>query len=133
MLPHTADVRFEAWGPSRESCLAEAVLAAVETFADVSTASPAGEVAFRVEEGEPVDVLAAVLDELIFLLDTRDLLPLAATVRAAGDGTLDVRFTMTTASPTQLTGAVPKAVSLHELTFTQSADGHWSCLVTLDV
>jgi SHS2 domain-containing protein len=133
MLPHTADVRFEAWGPSRESCLAEAVRAAVETFADVSTAEPAGEVAFRVEEGEPVDVLAAVLDELIFLLDTRDLLPLDATVRAAGDGTLDVRFATTAASPAQLTGAVPKAVSLHELAFDQTADGHWQCLVTLDV
>jgi SHS2 domain-containing protein len=133
MLPHTADVRFEAWAPTREECIAEAVVAAVEAFADVSTAEPTSEAAFRVEEGAAQDVLAAVLDEVVFLMDTRDILPLRATVRPAGDGTLDVRFEVTETSQADLVGAVPKAVSLHELAFDQSPDGHWTCVVTLDV
>ncbi|WP_420884068.1 archease [Micromonospora sp. CPCC 205547] len=33
-VPHTADVRIEAWAPDQESCLAEAVDALVETFVD---------------------------------------------------------------------------------------------------
>ncbi|MBM7791089.1 archease [Tenggerimyces flavus] len=133
MLPHTADVRFEAWAPTREECVAEAVVAAVETFVDVSTAEPTAEVAFQVDAAEPVDLLAAVLDELIFLMDTRDLLPLRADVRAATDGALDVRFTMTAVAQATLIGAVPKAVSLHEIAFEQNEPDRWVCLVTLDV
>ena len=134
LLPHTADVRFEAWAPTREECIAEAVVAAVETFVDVSTAEPTTDVAFQVDTGPPVDQLASVLDELIFLMDTRDVLPLRADVRAAAnDGKLDVRFTMTSVTQAELIGAVPKAVSLYELAFAQNDDGHWHCLVTLDV
>jgi SHS2 domain-containing protein len=132
MLPHTADVRFEAWAPTREGCIAEAVVAAVATFADVSAAETTTAAAFRVEEGAPVDVLAAVLDEVIFLMDTRDLLPLRASITAATDGTLDVRFDCTAVAQAELVGAVPKAVSLHELSLDQTTTG-WTCLVTLDV
>lgn len=134
MLPHTADVRFEAWAPTLGECIAEAVVAAAATFVDLSTAQETTTLDLQVAEGEPVDQLAAVLDEAIFLMDTRDLLPLGATVDAQSDGGgLDVRFTMTETAQAELIGAVPKAVSLHELEFHQADDGHWVCLVTLDV
>ncbi|MDT0468626.1 archease [Streptomyces gibsoniae] len=35
-LPHTADVRVEAWGTTQEQCLEEAALGLVEFFADTS-------------------------------------------------------------------------------------------------
>jgi hypothetical protein len=35
-LPHTADIRIEAWAPGREQCIAEAVRGMVDTFADTS-------------------------------------------------------------------------------------------------
>ncbi|SCE66445.1 Archease protein family (MTH1598/TM1083) [Micromonospora haikouensis] len=37
-VAHTADVRIEAWAPDREGCVAEAVAAMVETFADTTGA-----------------------------------------------------------------------------------------------
>ncbi|HEV8559398.1 MAG TPA: archease [Actinophytocola sp.] len=36
-VPHTADIRIEAWAPTREACLGEAVAALVESFADPAT------------------------------------------------------------------------------------------------
>jgi SHS2 domain-containing protein len=35
-MPHPADLRIEAWGPTREDCLAEAVLGLVDSFAVVA-------------------------------------------------------------------------------------------------
>jgi hypothetical protein len=39
-LPHTADLRIEAWAPTREACLAEGVAGLVATFADTAKAEP---------------------------------------------------------------------------------------------
>jgi SHS2 domain-containing protein len=33
----------------------------------------------------------------------------------------------------ELTGAVPKAIALHELSFQERPDGDWSCQVTIDI
>ena len=35
-VPHTADLRVEAWAPTREECLAEAVRGLVDSFAVVA-------------------------------------------------------------------------------------------------
>lgn len=40
LVPHTADVRIEAWGTTWENCLVEAVLGMVDSFADVSAVRP---------------------------------------------------------------------------------------------
>ena len=37
-VPHTADLRVEAWAPTREACLAEAVRGLVDRFAVVAAA-----------------------------------------------------------------------------------------------
>lgn len=37
---HTADLRIEAWSPTREGCIGEAVLGTVESFLDTSGARP---------------------------------------------------------------------------------------------
>lgn len=130
-VPHTADVRIEAWAPSRERCVAEAVAAMVDSFADASHAGPATTESVRIEPGTDADVLVAVLDEVIFRLDTAGQLPVDADA-AAVDGGLEVRLQMVDAGRVELVGAVPKAVSLHELRFDRDAAG-WSCSVTLDV
>jgi SHS2 domain-containing protein len=130
-LPHTADVRVEAWALSREGCLAEAVSALVDTFADTAGARPSGTAEFRVEPGSDEDMLVAVLDEVIYRLDTEGELPLDTEVRAA-DGGLVVRWRTIGTDAVELVGAVPKAVSLHELRFAPDEAG-WSCAVTLDV
>jgi SHS2 domain-containing protein len=132
--PHTADVRIEAWAPSRERCVAEAVRALVGSFADVSGAAgaePAGSVDFRVGPGPDDELLVAVLDQVVYLLDTVSQVPTDVEV-AADDSGLDVRLRMTDPGRVEMVGAVPKAVSLHELRFDAGPTG-WSCTVTLDV
>jgi SHS2 domain-containing protein len=50
----------------------------------------------------------------------------------ADDDALTVCFTMADAERVPAIGAVPKAVSLHDLRF-ERRDGGWWCAVTLDV
>ncbi|HEX5541959.1 MAG TPA: archease [Micromonospora sp.] len=130
-VPHTADLRIEAWAPSRERCVAEAVVAMVDSFAEAPKTTPTTTVGFRTEPGTDEDLLVAVLDEVIYRMDTAGQLPVGAEV-AAVDGSLDVQFRMVDTERVELVGAVPKAVSLHELRFDQGKGG-WSCAVTLDV
>ncbi|TWH70340.1 archease protein family (MTH1598/TM1083) [Micromonospora olivasterospora] len=85
-VPHTADVRIEAWAPDREGCLAEAVRAAVETFADFSGAGPGTGATVDVPAGDDEDLLVGALDEMIFRLETEGTLPVAVEVTARPDG-----------------------------------------------
>ena len=39
-LPHTADAQVEAWAPSREECLRQAVLGSVDLFVNTAGAVP---------------------------------------------------------------------------------------------
>lgn len=130
-VPHTADVRIEAWASSRERCVAEAVAGLVDSFAEISEGQPTQTVEFQVPPGTDENMLVAVLDEVIYRMDVEGLLPVDAEVTEAGGG-LDVRLRMVGSDRVELVGAVPKAVSLHELCFARDAAG-WSCRVTLDV
>ena len=130
-VPHTADARIEAWAPSRERCVVEAVAAMVDGFADLSAAPPAGTDEFRAGPATDPDLLVAVLDRVVYLIDTEGQLPASADVRA-GDGILDVRLRMAGPDRIETFGAIPKAVSLHDLRFERGEEG-WSCGVTLDV
>jgi SHS2 domain-containing protein len=131
-VPHTADARIEAWAPTRELCIAEAVTAMVETFADLASATPIDVAVFEVAEDGDEDLLVAVLSEVVYLMETADVLPLGATVEPAEEQGYDVRFEVTGIDQAELIGAVPKAVSLHGLRFDENPDG-WACAVTLDV
>src|SRR5262245_46367993 len=124
-VPHTADVRIEAWGATREQCLAEAVLALVECFADVSGARAARVQRIRMAEGVGDDLLADLLDEVIFRLEVHGEVPVDVEAEVDDRG-LDVRLAVTDVAAVQITGAAPKAVSLHELHLSRSPDG-WTC------
>jgi SHS2 domain-containing protein len=130
-VPHTADVRIEAWGATREECIAEAVLGMVESFADMSGSEPTTDREDTVTGTSDEELLTALLDEVIYRLDTEGEIPVAVQVRLAPEG-LHARFTMTDVGSVQSVGAVPKAVSLHELAVTRGPEG-WSCSVTVDV
>jgi SHS2 domain-containing protein len=131
-VPHTADTRIEAWAPTRELGVAEAVTAMVETFADTTSAEQTDVATFEVAEDSDEDLLVEVLSEVIYLMETADVLPLRATVQPAEEEGYDVRFAVTDLDQAELIGAVPKAISLHGLRFEETTDG-WFCAVTLDV
>ncbi|MEU9507873.1 archease [Micromonospora sp. NPDC048170] len=131
-LPHTADVRIEAWAPTREECVAEAVAALVGTFVDPAGAAPGPLREFRAPTGDDADLLVGVLDEVIFRMETEGELPLHTDVADDGAGGLVVCWRTADTDAVELVGAVPKAVSLHELRFGPDGGG-WCCAVTLDV
>jgi SHS2 domain-containing protein len=130
-VPHTADVRIEAWGASREQCLVEAVLGMVECFADISGVRPTAVRQVRVAEGSDDDLLASLLDEVVFRLEVHGDVPVDVEAEMI-DGGLDVRLAVTDVASVPIVGAVPKAVSWNELYLAPDAYG-WSCAVTVDV
>lgn len=131
VVSHTADVRVEAWGPSREACFAEAVLGMVEAFVDTASMHPDSARHCRLEETDNEDLLVGVLDEVIYLLDTEEVVPVDVELEPDGTG-IDVRFAVVDAEGATQVGAVPKGVSFHGLRFGPSAGG-WSCSVVVDV
>jgi SHS2 domain-containing protein len=134
VLPHTADLALEAWAPAKHECIAEAVRALVESFADVRAAMPTESVTLVAEEAADEDLLVAVLNEVIYQLDAHGRLPVDVSVSQPGGGArsrAEVRFAAAPAGQARLVGAIPKAVSLHELRFAPSG-GLWRCHVTVD-
>ena len=130
-MPHTADLRIEAWAPTRDGCIRQAVLGTIASFLDTSTAHPRHNRVRRLTEDRDDDLLVGVLDEVIYLLDTEGEAPVDLDMKRTDSG-LDVTFAMADASTLPQLGAVPKAVSLNELHFSQDREG-WRCAVTLDV
>ncbi|MEU8246482.1 archease [Nonomuraea sp. NPDC048916] len=131
-LPHTADTRIQAWAPTTGQCIAQAVLGMAKSFLDLRGAAATGEYDLHVEPGEPQDQLVAVLDEIIYLMDTTEQIPIKA-VALQRQNRLSLHLTMADLATVPQTGAVPKAVALHQLTFFEHRAGQWTCTVTLDV
>ncbi|MFE0514599.1 archease [Streptomyces sp. NPDC058964] len=130
-LPHTGDLRIEAWAPTREECIVEAVRGMVGSFAELP-AGASGVTRERVVSAEDDGrLLAAVLEEIIYRMDAAAELPVDVAVTPEQGG-VRVRFRMAGSSTATQTGAVPKAVALHGLWLARDSHG-WACRVTLDV
>ena len=130
-VPHTADVRIEAWGASRERCLVEAALGMVECFADVTAVRPTSMERVRLAENSDEELLTALLDEVVFRLDVDGRVPVDLEADTT-DGDLDVRLALAELGEVEVTGATPKGVSWHGLHIGPDSYG-WSCAVTVDV
>ncbi|MTE20336.1 archease [Streptomyces sp. TRM43335] len=134
-VPHTADVRVEAWAPTREECLAHAVRGVCKSFLDLSAADAGGLAVRRreveVRAGTDEDLLVALLDEVVYRLDVAGEAPVAVEPVPVPGG-VRVVLRMVDADGLPATGAPPKAVTLHGLSFAGGPAG-WRCSVTLDV
>jgi SHS2 domain-containing protein len=130
-VPHTADLRVEAWAPTREECLAHAVRGVCESFLDLSGAARVHmrDVVIRADSDE--DLLVALLEEVVYWLDTADEVPVDVELTPVPDG-LRAGLHIADASSLPVTGAAPKAVTLHDLDISHRLEG-WTCSVTLDV
>jgi SHS2 domain-containing protein len=127
---HTADIRVEAWAADRERCLAEAVVGMVGCFADVSGVRAADVTRVRLAEGSDDDLLAALLDEVIYRLEVHGQVPVDVEAEDAGGG-LDIRLAVAGLGDVEITGTAPRAVAWQDLRIGPDAYG-WSCAVTLD-
>lgn len=130
-VPHTADLRVEAWAPTREECIAQAVLGTVESFVGTAAVHPEHTQLCQLSAHSDEDLLVAALEEVVYMVDTTGEVPVDVEVEPV-DGGVEIRFAMADATHLPQTGAIPKAVSLHELRFGPGPSG-WRCSVTLDV
>ena len=132
-VPHTADLRIEAWGPTREDCIAEAVRGLVESFADISGTTYQHATEHHLDAGSDADLLAAAVEEVIYYLDTEEMIPAEVAASRAADGGIDLMLRVVDAAAAEIIGAAPKAASLSGLTCAPDASGRWLCAVTIDV
>jgi SHS2 domain-containing protein len=132
MVPHTADLRIEAWAESRDQCVAQALRGLVASFADISGVQPARVLERLITAGSDADLLAAAADEVIYILDVEGEIPVSVQARPASAGIVVV-LAVARAECAEIIGAVPKAASLHRLRCEPDATGRWSASITIDV
>ncbi len=131
-VPHTADLRIEAWAQSRNECVVQALRGLIASFADISEVQPARVLERLMTAGSDADLLAAAADEVIYILDVEGEIPVSVQARPAGAG-IAVVLALTRAECVEIIGAVPKAVSFHGLRCEPDATGRWSASMTIDV
>lgn len=130
-LAEHADFVLEAWAPSREGCIAEAVQALVECFADVTTAVPTRTLGFEFPAAPDDRLLAAVLEESLSVFEIFGVVPVDTLVERAEDGGLVGSFDAADVQGVTLVGSAPVGVSVRELEFGHG-DG-WRALVAVQV
>lgn len=122
-VSHTADVVLEAWGPDLASCYEEAVAALVGTYAEHSGADAVETRMARLPPEPDESLLVDLLEEVIFVLDTADAVPVRAEVSQSDDGGLNVVFALVRRDRLRGTGTVPKAIARSELDVHRDANG----------
>lgn len=132
LLPHTADVMVSAWGPTAETCLAESVRGMIACFADTRASRPDRTIAFVCDPGPDSELLVELLEEVIFLIDAHDVVPVQVAIARTTEGGLVGEFGVTPLSAVELIGSAPKAVTRHGLRF-ERLGPTWRSTVVVDV
>lgn len=131
-MPHTADIIVEAWGPTFADCLEEAVRALLDQFVARSRPAARAHRSFSVTGADEAGVLVALLEEVIFVVDTTNVVPVDLGIDVADSGRARGEFAVIELDDARQTGSVPKAVSLLDLEVAPTAAG-WRSRVTVDV
>lgn len=129
--PHTADLIIEAFGQTRNECIEQAVLALVESFIDLRDVVATGTSSVDLPRADDVESLISILEEAIFIVDARGLIPTAASVRDQPDG-LHVVFEVVPLGQVRSIGPAPKGIARHAIVLAKDGD-EWSCQVVVDV
>lgn len=132
MLPHTADLRIEAWAPTAAGCYEEAVSALVSAFAEPGPeTSSFSRWRFELGPGTPDELLVLLLEEVMVALEVGGVVPTGSEVEVRTDRLVG-SFTAVPASDVEGVGPVPKGVSYHQLSFARTPHG-WRGRATVDV
>lgn len=132
LIPHTADTTIEAWAPSREACLAEAVAGLVDGFADCSDVASTTTVPVSFAAPADDDLLVAVLEEVIYLLDVLGSVVVTASLSATEDGGVAGFFELAELAEVTEIGPTPKGISRQGLALRADIGG-WAASATVDV
>jgi SHS2 domain-containing protein len=151
LVDHTADVMVRAYGSSREEVFEQAALATVSLIFDASTARPAERFPVEVSAPDEELLLAAWLNELLFLIEARrqvfarfevesieeEGMPTEPGEGVAPPGERQVRLRATAVGEAfdgrrHVVRSVVKAATLHDLSL-REVPGGWEGHVLLDV
>ena len=105
----------------------------MDSFAVVAPQPPSGRTRRHLTARLDEDLLFAVIEEVIYRLDTAGQVPVSVTVQRAPNAGVIVFLALVPVAKAEMTGAIPKAASLHGLRCAPDAAGRWSCAVTVDV
>jgi len=105
----------------------------VDSFAVVAAARPRRTAERRFIAGSDEDLLVAIIDEVIYRLDADGEIPVTVDVRPAPDGGVVLAMQLADVGEAEITGAAPKAATLHDLRCAPGPAGQWSCGITIDV
>ena len=134
LLPHTADIRIEAWGPSPAECCEEAVAALAESCFDTSEVSEPRSLPVDLPRAaDREQLLVALLDEALYTIDVFGAVPIAAHLSVRGQGGLTGTFETMPVSAARQVGSAPKAVARSDLSFERDPALGWRCVATIDV
>jgi SHS2 domain-containing protein len=124
-VDHTSELELELEAPTAEGVFAEAAAALAELY---GPGEPAGERTIEVEARDRAALLAAFMEELVFLADSEALVPRAVPDVDLGDGRVRAVVAVAEGDPPPLV----KAVTYHRLTFAPAGNGYRATAV-LDV
>ncbi len=130
LTDHTADVVLEAWGPTRAACLEEVVAGCCAIYS--APASSAGRAPLRVAVSSPEELVPSLLEEVIFVLDTLDRIPIGAEVVEESPTSVQGWIDLADRQAVDIVGPSPKAVARTGATMIETGSG-WCCRVVVDV
>ena len=128
-VDHTAELQLELEAPTKENLLQEAVLALGELLGGVG-AGEADEVSreISVAAADDAALLAAWIDEIVFVAESEGLRPRRAVEIRVVEGDASGRVTFARGAPPHLV----KGVTYHDLVLAPAREG-WYGRVVLDV
>jgi SHS2 domain-containing protein len=131
-LPHTADLIIEAWGPARNVCIEQVVLGLVGSFIDVRSAVASGSLITDIPAMDDVESLISILEEVIYVVDTKGMVPVAVSLREGSAGGVRAVFDVIPLEQVKSIGPAPKGIARHAVRFGEDDSG-WSCHLVVDV
>ena len=126
-VEHTSELELAIEAPTEAGVVEDAVAAFGELLGGEDPGEPAA-ADVDVTGGDRATLLAGLLEELVYLNETRGLVPRRPTGLDLGEGRLRTRVEGERGGPTHLV----KAVTYHRLAF-EPSDGGWRATVVLDV
>ena len=126
-VDHTSELELHVQAPSAEAAVGEATAALGEILGEPTDAPVTR--ALEVEAGDPAGLLAAWLEELVFLAEQDALIAQEASDVALEKTRLRGRLVARRGRPSHLV----KAVTFHRLALEPRETGQWHATVVLDV
>lgn len=133
-LEHTADLAFGVSGPTVAETLERAALALVDLVADRARVTERERRVVEAAGADRVDLLVALLGEIVFLLDARRFVPRRVSLLSLAPGRAELAvYGEELRDPAQVRAHV-KAVTYHGATLNRDRRrGLWSATVVVDI